>query len=118
MPHFTKHGDRYFVSHITGPSHVLLGIAFRQQDGEPVLIQQPPMGGCHHAALEEACIKKAVLDGVAEARQTVGFSLQAVEIVYVADDSPRYDIYQHCAYLLAQRVASGAEFVESSENVS
>jgi hypothetical protein len=96
---------------------VLLRLAFRQQDGEPVLVQEPPVGGCHHAPLEEARIRKAVLDGVAEARQTAGFSLYAAEILYVADDSPRYDIYQHCAYLLAQRPASGAEFVESSENV-
>ena len=96
---------------------MLLGIAFRNQDGELLLIQQPPVGGCHHATLEEARIKKAVLDGVAEARQTTGFSLHAAEIVYVANDSPRYDIYKHCANLLAQRVAAGAEFVESSEDV-
>jgi hypothetical protein len=92
---------------------VLLGLAFGQSEGEPVMVMQPPVSGCQHASLEEALIRKAVRDGLAEAREKAGTAFHVTEIVYVADDSPRYDIYQDCACLLAQRVASGAEFAES-----
>ena len=111
MPQFTKRGHRYFVSYITGPSHVLLGLAFGQADGEPLLVQKPPVGGCHHVPLDEGRIREAVRDGLADARDRAGIALHATEIVYVADDSPRYDTYRHCAYLLAERVASGGEFI-------
>ena len=96
----------------TGPSHVLLGLAFGPGDGEPVMVRKPPVGGCDHGRLDEASIREAVRDGLADARARAGVTLSATEIVYVADDSPRYDIYRHCAYLLAERVGSGGEFTE------
>jgi len=64
---------------------------------------------CDHHPLEERLIGEAVIAGVAAASR----ELHPTEIIYVGDDSPRYEIYQHCAFLLAQRVASGAEFQES-----
>ena len=112
MPQFTKHGHRYFVSYITGPSHVLLGLAFGQADAAPAIFEIPPVGGCHHGSLDEARIRDAVRGGLADARERAAITLHATEIVYVADDSPRYDLYRHCAFLLAERVGRGGEFSE------
>jgi hypothetical protein len=36
--------------------------------------------------------------------------MHTTEIVYVANDSPRYSLYPHCAYLIAHRVASVEPF--------
>lgn len=48
----------------------------------------------------------AVLEGVAEA----GVHLHPTKVVYVENDSPRYDLYKYCAYLLAKRVGAGEPF--------
>jgi hypothetical protein len=116
MPHFTKQGHRYFVTYITGPSHVRLGLAFGASDGEPAMIQRPPVAACDHGRLDEESIRAAVRDGLADARDRAGVTVRATEIVYVADDSPRYDIYRHCAFLLAERVGRGGEFLENEKN--
>jgi len=52
--------------------------------------------------------------GVAEA----GVQLHPVEIVYCEGDSSRYELYQHCGCVLAQRVASGAEFIDSHDDAA
>jgi hypothetical protein len=109
MPGFTQKDGRYFVSYITGPSHVYLGLAFGQSPAEPAMIRQPKLGHCDHGPLDEQRIRDAVFAGVAESQS----GLHPTEIIYVEDDSARYDIYQHCAFLLAQRVASGAEFAQN-----
>ena len=109
MPGFTQKDGRFFVAYITGPSHVLLGIAFGQVRSEPVMIRQSKSHYCDHVPLDERRIREAVITGVAAADS----KLYPSEIIYIEDDSPRYEVYQHCAFLLAQRVASGAEFQES-----
>ena len=111
MPGFTQKDGRFFVFYITGPSHVLLGLAFGQSPAEPIMVCQPKSHRCDHEALDERRIRAAVLAGVADSKS----ELHPTEIIYVEDDSPRYEIYQHCAFLLAQRVASGAKFSESND---
>ncbi|MBL9090246.1 MAG: hypothetical protein JNL96_03425 [Planctomycetaceae bacterium] len=104
MPTYTTDGDREFVSVITGPSHVRLGLKFTVGRVEsPVLVKQSPIGDCHCGQLDEAKIVAAVVSAVAEVNQRLGVA----EIVYVADDSPRYSLYARCAKLLALRHADG-----------
>jgi hypothetical protein len=64
---------------------------------------------CDHGPLDEPRIRKAVMAGVAVA----DVQLHPAEIVYCEGDSPRYELYEHCSCMLAQRVASSAEFIES-----
>lgn len=114
MPTFTRKNGRYFVSYITGPSHVLLGLSFGPASTQPALVRQPRVNHCDHGPLDESRIREAVMAGVAEA----GVQLHPVEIVYCEGDSPRYELYQHCGCVLAQRVASGAEFIVSHDNAA
>ena len=114
MPGFWRQHDRYFVTYITGPSHVLLGLSFGSAGIEPSLVRLPRAGSCDHGPLDESRIREAVMAGVAAA----GVPLHPVEIVYCDGDSPRYEIYQHCGCVLAQRVASGAEFPESHDTTA
>lgn len=103
---------RHFIAYITGPSHVLLGIAFGSAPVVPSLHRESRQGGCDHGPLDEAQISRAVLEGAAKAN----VQLHPAEIVYVENDSPRYDLYKHCAYLLAKRVAAGEPFPEEANS--
>jgi len=111
MPGFYRKDDRYFVTYITGPFHVLLGLSFGAVGIEPSLVCLPRTGSSDCGPLDEVRIREAVMAGVAAA----GVSLHAVEIVYCEGDSPRYELYEHCARVLAQQVASGADFPEADD---
>lgn len=114
MPTFTRKDGRHFVSYITGPLHVLLGVSFGPADTKPVIVRQSHPGGCNHGSLDESRIREAVVAGIAEA----DVQLHPVEIIYCEGDSPHYELYRHCARALAQRVASGAEFPESQSSIA
>ena len=108
MPGFMRKEDTYYVSYITGPSHVLLGLEFGSAVVQPSVHRNDAQGSCSHGTLDETRIVAAVVEGVAEA----GVQLHPAKIVYVENDSPRYDLYKYCAYLLANRVAAGEAFSE------
>jgi hypothetical protein len=114
MPGFWRKNNRYFVSYITGPSHVLLGLSFGPVGVEPALVRLSRSDSCDHGPLEESRIRDAVMAGVAAA----GVQLHPAEIIYCEGDSPRYELYQHCGCVLARQVASGADFPESHDTAA
>jgi hypothetical protein len=77
------------------------------------MVRLPATGASHHKALDEERIREAVLQGISEAAARLGAELQIAEISYVTDDSPRYEIYQHCAALLAERLITRGSFEET-----
>ena len=105
MPDFFQQGDVRFVSFITGPCHNLLGLEFGSPVvGQPVMEAKPAIGACDHGRIDEVELLKAVVMGVADSSGPGSVPLSVRRIVYVVDDSPRYDIYRHCAKLLASRM--------------
>src|SRR5688572_32274157 len=86
---------------LAGPSHVFLGIRFGEGPFE--LQKEAPNGCCHHDVLDEGRIREAVRSGLARANAETGTSLDAAAVKYVENDSPRYDLFERCAYLLASR---------------
>jgi hypothetical protein len=107
MPQFGHKDGFDTVSLITGPSHVFLGIRF---GGGPVeLVKQPPIGSCQHGVLDETRIRDAVLSGLAKANAEAGTSFDAAAVMYVENDSPRYEMFERCAYLLTSRRSRPAE---------
>ena len=111
MPSFTTDGLRYFVSYITGPSHIRLGVEWAAgPEASVALGRLPPVGGCEHGELSEARVAEAVAAGIAEANRRLGVAYRPARILYVANDSPRYDLFRHCASLLVQRHAEGGHF--------
>jgi hypothetical protein len=104
MPTFHQQGDVRFVAYITGPTHNLLGLEFASCDvGQPVLEARQSTAACSHGRIDEAELVKAVFLGLADAGASGSAPLWVRRVVYVVDDSPRYDIYRHCAKLLASR---------------
>lgn len=103
MPTFSKDGDRIFVSVTTGPSHVRLGLRFGIAPVDtPALVRQPPIGSASYGEIDERSLIEAIRAGVA----AVSDELNVVEIVYIADDSPRYALFSYCAKLLAEHLIS------------
>lgn len=109
MPQFIFKEGRHFVSYITGPSHVLLGVSFSRKSGVPSLIKLPAQGACSHGTLDEGKIREAVQEVLA-AHRDEGENVFAAEIVYVENDSPRYDLYRVAANALTKRYLTGGEF--------
>ncbi len=102
MPQFSTKDGRHYVSYITGPRHVLLGVCFSDQPMTPTLNKQPPNGSCFHGVLDEDKILEAVLSGLETFERETGTKAWVSEILYVENDSPAYDIFAYCALLLAR----------------
>ena len=105
-------GKRFFISYITGPSHVRVGVEWAEQPMQTTAIfKLPAIGDCEHGKLSEVHIIQAVLTGVADACRELGVSYHVRSIHYVANDSPRYDLYRYCSSLLVEHLANGGDFV-------
>lgn len=101
MPIFTTDGTRVYAAYITGPKHVLLGLQFTNLPVQrPTVVCRPPIGrSAHPGPLNEAKVVEAVVDGV----KGVAPNVEISEIVYVADDTPDYGLYERAASELAKR---------------
>jgi hypothetical protein len=109
MPSFFREGEHYFISYITGPAHVLLGLAVaRGGDARDVLmVRWQAVGRCGCGPVDEKRVREEVLAGIAAANKSVGSDWRPIEIVYVENDSPRYSLYEHCAKTLVERIDRG-----------
>jgi hypothetical protein len=100
---FGRIGELYTVSCVTGPSHLWLGLVFAQAPKPvPKLVERPAIGNCQHGNLDAGRILAAIREGIEDAN--VGLFVDRIE--YVADDSPRYDLYRHCAKSLAKHAVA------------
>src|SRR5688572_30327158 len=109
MPSFWKDNTHFFISYITGPSHVLVGLAVTKgaDAGDVVMVRRSSSGRCGCGAVDETEVRQAVLGGIEDANRKLGTRWRASEIVYVEDDSPRYSLYRQCAKVLIERVNAG-----------
>lgn len=111
MPVFTTDGRSHFVSYITGPQHILLGVEFGETSIDPPLVTKlPPIGGCTHGVIDEHMLVQVVLDGIREESDQTAIIRHVRSITYVENDSPNYRLYQHCARLIVKALASGTTF--------
>lgn len=102
MPQFGHQDGFDIVSLITGPSHVLLAIRFGGASSASFeLIKRPRVGTCDHEPLDESMIVEAIHSGVAAANARHGARLTVAAACYVEDDSPQYELFRRCAFLLA-----------------
>lgn len=113
MPGFGYTDGFYVTTLVTGPSHALIRVRLAESGNgsvPPRLTKLPPVGGCDHGTLDPAEVSSAVLTGFARANEECDTDYRISEIQYVDDDSPRYELHERCAYLMAKRLASGDEF--------
>jgi hypothetical protein len=112
MPQYSQKDGRFCISYVTGPSHVWLGLSFSAVARPISVVRYPAVGQCTHGVLDESRLIDVVIEGVSDAGKETGSRLAIAELAYVSDDTPSYDLYRHCGYLIAKRVASGQRFAE------
>lgn len=116
MPMFHRAGEVRFAALITGPRHVLIGLAF----GEPGetdarcdsvdVVEMASAGRCTHGAWDLDALRAAIARGVASGNQRFGLDLRVRAIHFVRDDPPDEALAERCAFLIVQRIADGDEF--------
>jgi hypothetical protein len=76
------------------------GLEFAAERREkPAVVKRPPVGTCCHGEIDESLLVEAVVAA------SLRYGLYPERIEYVENDSPRYELYGHCAGLLAKRAA-------------
>jgi hypothetical protein len=124
---FTKHGDLYVVTRITGPTHHMLGLVL-----SPVSPSGTPIVECvsfDHSQSEvepfdpESALCRDVLTAVQDANTRWGTNFFVTKIRYCADDPPLSGIYGFLAkalveHLLTEQAASIPMNFEQSDDQS
>jgi hypothetical protein len=100
MAQVHQKNDLFVVQYVTGPQHVWLAVKFSCDKHNPTVVKRPPIGGCSHGEIDE----QRVVESVTAAAEEHGLYAERVE--YVANDSPNYEIYAHCARSLAKHASS------------
>ncbi len=111
MPRYTTDGNALFVSIVTGPHHVLLGLVLVESPRtEIVLTSLPPVGRVAGLAIDPEMVAEAVGRGVAAANSRFGTAYNVAEVIFVEDDTNRKSLFQRCAELIVERVAKELPF--------
>ena len=109
MPSYVERDGGYFISYITGPKHIRLGLKFSLEASTVECIKNCAVANKSRQNIDEQELILAVEVGVHAYMQESGLRLFVSKIEYVADDSPDYALFAHCTRLLARRFSnSGA----------
>ncbi len=107
MPGFSRDGDVFFASFITGPQHVRVGLRLAQEPVEPRLVEGGALGTCSHGEWDTAKLIEAVDHGLQKASEEGVRRYYASEIHYLVNDTPSRGLAARCAHAIAMRHASG-----------
>lgn len=105
--HFSKQDSYYSVSHITGPNHNLLLVAFADNTdiSRATIESLPPIGPCQHGALDASAILQAVLDGIDDGNAKFGKDYRVIKVKYIENDAPPEAVYRFMAFKLIEYLA-------------
>lgn len=105
MPQFCISDGVHYVSYVTGPRSLLLGVRFGPATQKPKVSVIRMSNPASEAPAEESIIS-AICAGVGRS-----FPEQHVqEVVLVDSDSAPISLYEHAAFLLADAVGRGESF--------
>jgi hypothetical protein len=112
---FSRRGDFYQGTMTTGPGHWFLALKLSSGTAHenPPIERLPPVGECHHPALDEARVLVAVVEGVAQANHRHRTTWSVTYIQYVANDTPPESRYGAIAERIVDRIHAGEPFAES-----
>ncbi len=105
---YTKIGDFYRVSRITGPTHNLLGLSLSHEKPTAVSVQRlrEPES---NPLIDERQLKQAVLDGVSQANAALGTNYHIDVIQYVPSDTSDISVYLFLAKSLIEQFVHAEE---------
>jgi hypothetical protein len=105
---YTKVGDFYRVSRVTGPSHNLLGLHLAHAEPAEVVVERlrEPEAS---PLMNEAQLKQAVIEGVNQANASLGTHYYVVAIQYIPSDTPNIETYSFLARSLVEQFVHAGE---------
>ena len=104
MPSFTRSGEFFGVSLITGPCSALVRIRFcPDHSGPPTVNVLAPDERHGNPAVED--VASSVADAVQQANEKFGTSLIPAEITFQCDNDRRCHLIRRCAYVIVRRIA-------------
>jgi len=112
MPSFSRSGEFYGASLITGPSSALVRVRFApNHDGPPVVTVLA--ADDRYGNPPDADVASNVAAAVQQANDKFGTSLIPAEIAYQCDNDGMCHLIRRCAYIIVRRIAEvgDGEFV-------
>jgi hypothetical protein len=115
---FSKEGEFYKASRVTGPRHNLLFLSFITGDNSasPIIGANPAIGDCSHSPLDKQQILSAVLEGVRLANHQLGTDYQVAMVRYVENDTPPEITYSYLAFKLIEYIEGNHQLEASKES--
>jgi hypothetical protein len=109
---FHKYNEWYRVVHISGPTHNLLGLVFRDHENDQILVEElgPTQKGVRRLSAD--AVRKHDLKGVSNANRRLGTNYRVSKIQFVVDDTPPLEKYARLAEGIVERLAGDAEWKE------
>ena len=93
----------------------MLGLLLDEKSASDVAITSLGAAGtCNHGTLNLERIKDRVTEGVTKANESFGTTFKVKEIEYVENDTPDYNLYAYCAFLIIKGLHEGVEFTASN----
>jgi hypothetical protein len=101
---FSRNGDWYQVSRITGPSHNFLGLKFGESSASPPVVEFSSVGtGAEEIEADD--VQRQVLEGLYEANAQLGTAYHIAAIRFVTTDTPSLSIYRSLTRSLIEWLA-------------
>ena len=104
MPSFSRSGEFYGASSVTGPSSALVRIRFAPEHNDVPAVSVL-VADKHHANPPISDVVQSVCDAIQFANDEFGTQLVPAEIEYQCDNDGRSRLIGRCAYLIVQRLA-------------
>ncbi|GAA5497225.1 hypothetical protein Rhal01_03418 [Rubritalea halochordaticola] len=106
---YTFIDNAYRVVRITGPTHNLLGLEFRD-DGQDCVQTAVDLRNGGQSVINQDELIRHVNQGVSDANRDFGANYFAMTIQYAGDDTPPEDIYSVLAYKIIERLVTSESF--------
>ena len=105
MPSFTRTGDFYGASLITGPRSALVRIRFSPDHVglPPVTVLAPD---ARFGNPPERDVASSITESVQQANEKFGTKLIPAEIAYQCDNDRLCHLIRRCAYVIVRRIAA------------
>ena len=105
MPSFSRHGDFFVASLITGPSSAMVRVRFTDAD-QPMIDVKTLAPDIRFGNPDESCVRDAVIDGVACANSMHSTSYKVAEIEYACDNDGKCALIRRAAFDIVERLAT------------
>ncbi|MEL6107329.1 MAG: hypothetical protein AAFU85_14920 [Planctomycetota bacterium] len=108
MPSFSRSGEFYGASLITGPSSTLVRVRFcPDHSGPPSVTVLAP--DCRYGNPADADVAASVAAAVMQANEKFGTALIPAEVAYQSDNDGMCHLIRRCAYTIVRRIAEVGE---------